>query len=192
MDSQKSDPIRDFVIAAHRSLDEVKATLAEHPDYLHVAHQWSKTDTETAIQGAAHVGNREIVAYLLELGAEYGIHTAAMMGDTETVSKMLADDPKLAKSTSAHKIGLLPHVAFSGDADLVKMVYEMGATKRLEMALSNAIGVGDEATVQWFLENTELDLAWTNFRKMTLTEVAEAGGNERIIKMIQRRLEIRD
>jgi hypothetical protein len=61
--------IREFVIAAHGDLAAVQATLAEQPDWLNVEFDWSPGGgTETPIQAAAHVGNREIATYLLARG----------------------------------------------------------------------------------------------------------------------------
>ena len=73
------DEIKAFVIAGHGDLDTIKATLAEKPGLLNEAYEWQPGDFETALMGAAHVGNRSIVAYLLEKGAPLDICTAAML-----------------------------------------------------------------------------------------------------------------
>src|SRR4051812_25697281 len=64
-----ADQIREFVIAGHGNLEKVKQMLAIHPELLNIANVWRPGDTETALQGASHVGNREIAEYLLSLGA---------------------------------------------------------------------------------------------------------------------------
>src|SRR4051794_32277203 len=75
-----TDQIREFVIAGHGNLEKVKQMLAIHPELLNIANVWRPGDTETALQGAAHVGNREIAEYLLSLGAPMDICCAAMLG----------------------------------------------------------------------------------------------------------------
>ena len=59
-----ADEVREFVIAGHGNLAKVKQMLANHPSLLNMAHEWRPGDTETALQGAAHVGSREVAEYL--------------------------------------------------------------------------------------------------------------------------------
>ena len=74
------EQIREFVIAGHGNLAAVQALLAAEPRLLNVANEWSPGDTETAIQGAAHVGSRAVAEYLLAQGAPLELPTAAMLG----------------------------------------------------------------------------------------------------------------
>ena len=75
------DLVRKFVIAGHGDLDKVKALLAETPQLLQAAYPWQENDTETALQGAAQVGNVAVAEFLLSQGAPLDICTAAMLGE---------------------------------------------------------------------------------------------------------------
>lgn len=166
--------IREFVIAGHGNLSRVKAMLAEEPALLNAAHEWKPGDTESAIQGAAHVGNAAIAEYLLSRGAPLELPTAATLGRYEDIKRMLVGNPALIKTTGAHGIPLLAHVVFSGDPALVAVLFERGATEGQSMALAQAAGAGHTAVVKWLLEFADPDLAWTNMQGKTALDVALA------------------
>src|SRR2546422_216402 len=99
--------IRDFVIASHMDLEKVKRMYEEHPALLNAAHPWKESDHETAVQAAAQMGNVAVAEYLLSKGAPLEICTAAMLGRTEDVKRLLSRDPKDIGATGAHGIPLL-------------------------------------------------------------------------------------
>src|SRR5215218_3777908 len=101
------DEIREFVIAGHGNLDKVKRMLDAQPSLLNIANEWRPGDTETALQGASHVGNREIAEYLLAQGAPLDLCAAAMLGRREEVERFLQADSTLIHSNGAHGIPLL-------------------------------------------------------------------------------------
>ena len=94
-----TDAIREFVIAGHGNLDRVKEMLAEHPELLSVAHEWQPGDTETALQGASHVGNCAIAEYLLTQGAPLDICAAAMLASASPLSTFYQTTLPLSKRT---------------------------------------------------------------------------------------------
>ena len=172
------EQIREFVIAGHGNLAAVQALLAAEPRLLNVANEWSPGDTETAIQGAAHVGSRAVAEYLLAQGAPLELPTAAMLGRQAEVTRALAADMAAIHTRGAHGIPLLCHVAFSGDAALVAQLYEAGARDGATMALVNAVAVGARSVAAWLLENADPDLAWTNWQGRTALDVALGRGDE--------------
>ena len=185
MTDTKSEPsaltaeqIREFVIAGHGNLDAVRALLAAEPRLLNAANEWAPGDTETAIQGAAHVGSRAVAEYLLDQGAPLELPTAAMLGRRDVVEQTLAADPAAIHTRGAHGIPLLCHAAFSGDAALVARLYEAGAREGDTMALANAVAVGARPVATWLLENADPDVAWTNWQGKTALDVALARGDE--------------
>src|SRR5512137_2486603 len=95
------EQIGDFIVAAHGNLPRVREMLMAHPGLLNVRHYWTDTDSETAIQAAAQTGSVPVVEYLLERGAPLGICTAAMLGRTEDVQRMLDEDPGLIEARGA-------------------------------------------------------------------------------------------
>lgn len=175
-----AEEIREFVIAGHGNLDKVRQMLKEQPSLLNTAHEWRPGDTETAIQGASHVGNRAIAEYLLEQGAPLEIWTATMLNLRGKVEKMLAADSTQIHAKSAHGIPLLPHAAFNGNIDLFRMLIENGTKDGLSQALSHAAVSGHLDLVKWIVEHEEPDLNWTNFGGKNAVEVAKEQGHEEI------------
>lgn len=170
--------IRDFVIAAHGNLPVVKAMLAQDFSLLDAAHEWSPGSTETAIQAAAHTGGHEIAEFLLAHGAPLRMCTAASLGRAEQVRAILQAHPEAIHARGAHAIPLLPHAAFSGDAELVAFLYKQGATEGAEAALANAAAAGHLAVVRWLLENADPDLNWKNQQGRTALDIAQARGQQ--------------
>jgi ankyrin repeat protein len=179
------EEIRDFVIAGHGNLTKVKQILAVRPELLNVAFEWGPGDTETALQGASHVGSREVAEYLLAQGAPMEICTAAMLGRQPEVEHFLQDDPELIHSHGAHRIPLLTHAALSGNVELVEMLATRGATSGLSMALSLAVNKGHVNVTRWLLENGSPDLTWKNFQGKTALEVATDRGSAEIIDLLK-------
>ena len=59
-DPLPAEVVKDFVTAGHGNFDKTKQMLAETPNLLYAMHDWGKGDFETALEGAGHVGNKEI------------------------------------------------------------------------------------------------------------------------------------
>ena len=113
--------VKNFVIAGHRDLETVKTMLKAEPGLLHASWDWGGGDFESALEGAAHVGQREIALYLIEKGARVTICTAAMLGELETVKQMITAFPALKNATGGHGIPLIVHAKAGGEqaADVV-------------------------------------------------------------------------
>lgn len=178
------DAVREFVIAGHGNLDRVKEMLAGQPELLNVAHEWRPGDTETALQGASHVGNRAIAEYLLAHGAPLDICAAAMLGRRDAVERFLSDDPALIHTHGAHGIPLLTHAAFSGDVELAAMLYERGAQEGASPALSNAVSKGHADLARWLLNNSDADPNWQNFQGKTALDLARERGDDALIALL--------
>jgi hypothetical protein len=183
--SPSADEIREFVIAGHGNLDKVKKMHAEQPALLNRSHEWQPGDTETALQGAAHVGSRAVAEYLLAQGAPLDICTAAMLGQQEKVEQFLQQDANAIKANGAHGIPLLTHAALSGKVELVEMLSQRGATSGSSLALSLAVGKGDVAMSRWLLENTSPDLQFQNYQGKTALEIATEQGNTEIADLVK-------
>ena len=182
------EAIREFVLAGHGNLEKVQTMLAGDLSLLNAAHVWGENDTETAVQAAAHVGNRPIAEYLLSQGAPLEICTAASLGKRERIEEMLAADPDSVKANGAHQIPLLSHAAFSGDAGLVEMLYRRGAQQGASMALSFAVMKGYTDTARWLIEHASPDLSFKNYQGKTLLEQAEATGNQAMIELVRQHM----
>jgi ankyrin repeat protein len=180
------EEIREFVIAGHGNLERVKQMLAQKPSLLNIAHEWRPGDTETALQGAAHVGSREVAEYLLEQGAPLDICTAAMLGRRQDIERFLQEDETSIQANGAHGISLLTHAALSGDVLLAQMLYERGATGGDSLALSLAVTKGHVDMTRWLLENCHPDVTWKNFQEKTPLEIAQEKGNSEIAELLRR------
>ncbi|PRX54919.1 hypothetical protein [Flagellimonas meridianipacifica] len=101
--------VKDFVVAGHRSLQTVKEMLEEHPYLIHTSYDWGKGDYEQAIEGAGHLGKKEIANFLIEQGARLNLFVLTMLGKTELVKPVLETYPKLIFSKGPHGFSLLHH-----------------------------------------------------------------------------------
>ena len=111
----KPEIVREFVGAGHNKLERVKEMLAEYPNLVYSRWDWGQGDFEEAIEGAGHVGNREIAEYLIQNGARPNMFVMAMLGETEIVKSMIARYPSLLNSRGAHGYTLLHHATRGGE-----------------------------------------------------------------------------
>jgi len=115
--------IDQFVGAAHGDLEKVRHMVDERPDLVFKV----SSQNETALQAAAHLGQRKIAEYLLAQGAPLDICTAAMLGKADDVSRMLSADPGLAQSSGAHGIPILFYPSLGGQIKIAEELLARGA-----------------------------------------------------------------
>ena len=183
--SLQPDQIREFVIAGHGNLEKVKDMLSKNPSLVNVEYRWNETDTETAIQAAAQVGSTPVAKYLLERGAPLEICTAAMLGLHDEVVRFLNANPGNVNAVGAHGIPLLPHTVWSGNLELVQLVYQRGAKGGADLALHNAVVKGDPAIVEWLLHNAGSNIASENYQGKTALMVATERGNHEVVDLLR-------
>ncbi len=157
-----SNLLREFVIAGHGNLSKVKELLTDHPELLDMPYSWNETDRETAVMAAAQVGSAAVAEYLLAKGAPLSICTAAMLGRTREIDTILGENPEKIHERGAHGIPLLAHAALSGKSELVRTLFERGATEGSSFAMHNAASRGYQDMAKWLLENTKPDINWKN------------------------------
>ena len=107
--------VKEFVIAGHGNLEKTTQMLEKEPLLLHVSWDWGDGDFEEAIEGAAHVGNRDIALFLIEKGARMNLFTAAMLGKLEIVQPMIEAFPNLLHSKGPHGLSLMHHAEKGGE-----------------------------------------------------------------------------
>ena len=180
-----TEQIKAFVIAGHGNFGAVKTLLEVEPQLLNTAFEWRPGDSETALQGASHVGNVEIAEYLLAQGAPMQITTAAMLNRSAELEAMLDGYPDLIFENGAHGITLLTHAALSGDVKLVSHLYARGATTGASMALNLALDCGYLEVVRFLLESAKPDLTWKNMKGKTALEIARERGDAAIIALFK-------
>ncbi|MEO1654145.1 MAG: ankyrin repeat domain-containing protein [Bacteroidota bacterium] len=108
------DLVEEFVRAGHSDLDKVKAMLKETPNLIYAQYDWGNGDFEAAIEGAGHLGKKEIAEYLIGQGARANIFVLTMLGKTELVKPMLEAYPQLIRSKGPHGFTLLHHAKKGG------------------------------------------------------------------------------
>ncbi len=117
---QKAEPlpaekVKEFVTAGHKDLDRVKVMLAETPNLLYASWDWGDGDFETALEGAGHMGRKDIASYLITQGARSNIFVQAMLGKTDLVKQQLNLFPELLNSKGPHGFTLLHHAMQGGE-----------------------------------------------------------------------------
>jgi hypothetical protein len=110
----EAELVKDFVGSAHGDLARVTALLADEPALVNAAWDWGLGDWETGLGAAAHVGRRDIAAYLLARGARMDIFAAAMLGHLDIVRATLAAYPGAKAWRGPHGIPLLAHAEAGG------------------------------------------------------------------------------
>ncbi len=106
---------QDFVIYAHSSLEMTRQLFEREPGLLNASIDWGGGDWETALGGAAHMGKKEIVQFLLEQGARVDLFCAAMLGKTDMLRTILTAFPSLIDAKGPHGFSLHFHAQVGGE-----------------------------------------------------------------------------
>lgn len=106
--------VQDFVIFAHSDFAMTKKLLEKEPMLVNAFMDWGGGDWESGLGGASHMGQREIVEFLLEKGARIDIFCAAMLGQLEAVKAFLTLQPKLIDARGPHGFNLHFHAQVGG------------------------------------------------------------------------------
>ena len=106
--------VKEFVIAGHKDLERVREMLSDYPNLIFSRYDWGNGDFEEAIEGAGHVGNKEIANYLVDQGARINLFVLTMLGKTEIVKSTLNEYPGLLNAKGAHGFTLLHHAKVGG------------------------------------------------------------------------------
>lgn len=123
VDPLPPDKVKEFVIAGHGNFDKVKTMLAELPTLLYATWDWGNGDFETALEGAGHVGNKEIANYLIGLGARTNLFVLTMLGKTNIVKNFLETFPEYLKARGPHGLTFFHHAQIGGDDSKELLAY---------------------------------------------------------------------
>jgi len=186
MTALSNDLIKEFVTASHFDLNKVKTLLAEHPNLLLVEYDWGPMGgLENGIGAAAHVGNRDIAEFFLAQGVPPNICVMAMLGRTDTVREMLAQNPALANARGAHGITVMFHTAMSGVIEIAEMLKEAGCKEGYSYSLHGAIAFGHEKMGAWLLANGATNINAPDYENKTPLERATEHNQTAIIKLLK-------
>ncbi len=118
--------VKEFVIAGHKNLPLVKEMLEEHPNLIYARYDWGNSDFEEAIEGAGHLGNKEIANYLISKGARVNLFVLTMLGKTNLVKPVLEAYPELVFAKGPHGFTLLHHAKVGDAKELYDYLIESG------------------------------------------------------------------
>jgi len=107
--------VQEFVAKSHGDLDRVKELLAQEPGLINSSWDWGGGDWETGLGAAAHMGRKDIAAFLLENGARLDLFAAAMLGRLEIVKATLEAYPEAVNIPGPHGIPLITHAQAGGN-----------------------------------------------------------------------------
>jgi hypothetical protein len=114
-DPLSAEKVKEFVVAGHGNFDSVKKLLTELPTLLYATWDWGNGDFETALEGAGHVGNKEIANYLISVGARTNLFVLTMLGKTQIVKSFLETFPQYLSARGPHGFTFLHHAQKGGD-----------------------------------------------------------------------------
>jgi len=116
--------INEFVIASHFDLETVKRMHAQCSDLLLTRSTWD----EIGVEAAAHMGREDMAGFFIEKGAPVSLSTACMLGMTDEVRKLLAEDANRVHERGAHDFPVLWYTAFGKERpDLLELLLASGA-----------------------------------------------------------------
>jgi hypothetical protein len=126
-----AEKVKEFVIAGHGNFEQVKKMLAELPTLLYATWDWGNGDFETALEGAGHVGNKEIANYLIGLGARTNLFVLTMLGKTSIVKNFLDIFPQYLAAKGPHGFTFFHHAQKGGDdaKELLEYFQSKGLTE---------------------------------------------------------------
>ncbi len=114
-DPLPAEKVKEFVGAGHNDLVKVKKLLEEFPGLLYATWDWGGGDFETAIEGAGHVGTKDVANYLIGQGARTNLFVLTMLGKTQIVKAYLDSYPEYLYAKGPHGFTLLHHAQRGGE-----------------------------------------------------------------------------
>lgn len=109
------DLVKEFVKAGHGDFPKVKEMLQEHPNLIYAKFDWGNGDFEAAIEGAGHVGNKEIANYLIQAGSRVTLYVLTMLGKSDLVRPVLEVYPEMMYAKGPHGFTFLHHAKVGGE-----------------------------------------------------------------------------
>lgn len=179
--------VKEFVVAGHANAPRVKELLAQTPALIHAAWDWGNGDFECALNGASHIGRKDVALVLLENGARLDAPCAAMLGEVDVIKAFLRLAPSAANSRGAHGFSLLYHAAYPGKVEIAELLSPHLATraKDCNQALQPASMVGHVDYVAWLLKNGVDNPNTKNFQGKTPLDLATERKHEKVIALLK-------
>lgn len=114
----KTDLVKEFVVAGHGAkegdLAKVQSMIADYPNIIFSKYDWGNGDFEAGIEGAGHLGNKELAEYLINAGSRVSLFVLCMLGKTGLVKPVLEQYPKQIFAKGPHGFTMLHHAKMGG------------------------------------------------------------------------------
>ena len=115
--------VNQFVTVSHFDFDKVKSLFAQCPSLLLTRATWD----EIPVEAAAHVGREDIANFLLDKGSPLSLCTATMLGRTDDVKTLLAEDKNRVRERGAHDFPLFWYTIFGKErAEIAELLLKAG------------------------------------------------------------------
>ena len=114
-DPLPAEKVKEFVVAGHSDIVKVKKLLEEFPGILYATWDWGGGDFETALEGAGHVGTKDVANFLIGQGARTNLFVLTMLGKTQIVKAYLDTYPEYLNAKGPHGFTLLHHAQKGGE-----------------------------------------------------------------------------
>ncbi len=95
----------------------------EFPTLIYATWDLGGGDFETGLEGAGHVGNKDIANYLIAAGARTNMFVLTMLGKTGIVKPFLEAFPAYINARGPHGLTLLHHAMRGGDDAMELLEY---------------------------------------------------------------------
>ncbi|HEX7186050.1 MAG TPA: ankyrin repeat domain-containing protein [Thermoanaerobaculia bacterium] len=184
--------VNEYVGVSHGNFARMRELLVVYPNLLHVNASWD----ELGVEAGAHVGFKDGVRFLLDQGAPCSLPTAAMMGMTAHVRRLLAEDPGRIWECGAHNMPPIWFPAIGGGTpdhlEIAKALLDAGAGvnahKRGQTALHWAARSGQVEMAELLIaRGAEVNArALTPEGEVTPLDLAVKAGKEEVAKLLRR------
>jgi len=146
--------INKFVTFSHFDPATVKQMHKDTPDLLATRSTWD----ELSIEAGAHMGLVSLTQYMADAGAPVSTCTAIVLGLTDVVRKMIAEDRNRLRERGAHDFSPLMYTAFGNEqAEIAEILLEAGADPKTfgfgSTALHLAAGKGHFAVAALLIKH---------------------------------------
>lgn len=174
--------------ASHANLEKLRTLVAADK---RLVFSFS-TEDELAIEACAHVQNREIIRFHLDLGAPLSLPTAVALRDLASVRAWLAHDATLVHERGAHDFPVSWFAVGGGALEIVELLAKhaipIDQESRGTTALHRCASEDDVELAHWLLqhgaEKEAVGYFW-NREGQTPLQVAMAGDNTRVATLLR-------
>ena len=179
--------VKEFVVAGHTDIPRVRAMLAVHPSLINASWDWGSGDFECALNGASHLGRRDVALFLLESGARLDAPCAALLGETDIIRALLRLSPTAANTRGAHGFPLLYHAAYGGHLAIADALHPhlKEPARDCNLSLLPATLAGQTEFVAWLLTHGADNPNPKNFQGKTPLDLATERKYPDIVKLLR-------